>query len=118
MTPSWGPTRLAGLGVPLAGPLPVPAGEEAAVPDGGDARAGVHGSLDDKHLRRAHRLPLHAQGTLGGVWPRVTPVLESPLPPGAIPMPPLLTPTSHSPPWHPQPDPDLPSHGPPGQRLT
>lgn len=49
--PSWVPTRLAGLGVPLAGPPPIPTREETAVPDGGDARGGVQGSLDHKHLR-------------------------------------------------------------------
>lgn len=37
VTPSWVVARLAGLGVPLARPLLVPAGEEAALPDGGDA---------------------------------------------------------------------------------
>lgn len=70
-----------GAGGDPAGPPPsVPAREEAAVPDGGGARAAVHGSLDHKHLClcRAHRLLLDTQGTLqghsqGSPHPGVTP---------------------------------------------
>lgn len=101
--------------MPLTGPLPLPVGEEAAVPHRGGAGAAVHGSLDHKHLclSRAHCLPLNAQGRLGAVQPGVSLFSQSPLPPGAIPMCPphavnhiLPTSTSHIPLWYPQPDPD------------
>lgn len=98
VTPSWVPVRLAGLGLPLA----VPTGEEAALPGGGDTQAGVHSSLDHKHLhlRRAHCLLLDAQGTLGrGSQAGVSPIQESPLPRGAIPMfPHAVIHTAHPPP--------------------
>lgn len=44
------PHQTGRTGVPLTGALPLPVGEEAAVPDCGGTCAGVHGSLDHKHL--------------------------------------------------------------------